>query len=363
MRSNLIYILISEYMRLLFFEPKLCIKTYKYSLALSRLGHTIDMAYVSGKFDLNYKLNDKYVRSFNPVKNAKDIIGLVKQNKYHYVICKDINPTVRDLLIDISIRDRVVLLIGDIHMIRTTSIDRIRLEKDVFGLISANRVIFSGTFIKNEVTKIIGPKFTKSVVVPNVPVAIPGGIIQHPKLSSGSRGDGWDNKIHLVYCGCLQNDQGHRNFNTIFANILKHCPDVILHVLPTKYKVGVDGLNMKNDPRLVIHDSIPNEKLHSYLTQFDIGLCLFDMSFQDRDYIHISEANKFYDYLFAGIPQITNDSRSYRYLIDLYKCGETLGNVDSNFSTVLNRVKEIKVVIDVDKECLDSRLKDLQLFK
>jgi hypothetical protein len=326
------------------------------------MGHVIDMAYMSGKFDSNYKLSDKYVKTFHVVKNGKDLINLFKLGKHHLIICKDINPFVRDLVNDPDVNSRLILLIGDIHMIRTENVDRIRLEKDVFKAINPGRVIFSGLFIKDEVNQIMDSRFSKSPVVPNVPVAVPGGIVNLPKLSSLGGGDR-ENKINLVYCGCLQNDQGHRNFNNIFANILRYCPNVILHVLPTKYKVGVEGLNMKNDPRLVIHDSVANEKLHSYLTQFDIGLCLFDMSFQDREYIHISEANKFYDYLFAGIPQITNDSKSYQYLISKYKCGETLGKVDSGFTEVLERVKKIKFDFDVNKECLDARLKELTLFE
>ena len=345
-------------MRLLFFEPKLCIKTYKYSLALNRMGNVIDMAYLNGKFDLNYKLNDKYVNKYHAVKNSKDLINLFKQQKYSYIICKDINPLTRDLIHDPAIACRMILLIGDIHMIRTDNAERIKLEKEVFKLINPSRVIFSGTFIQKEVNKLMNHRFMKSYVVPNVPVSILGGITLLPKLSS------LDEHTHLVYCGCLQNDQGHRNFNNVFASILQSCPNVVLHVLPTKYKVGVDGLAMKNDPRVVIHDSIPNEKLHSYLTQFDIGLCLFDMSFQDREYIHISEANKFYDYLFAGIPQIANDSKSYQYLIKKYNCGETihLDQINHSFCETINRVKQIKIDFDPEKEYLDTYLKNIPLF-
>ena len=86
---------------------------------------------------------------------------------------------------------------------------------------------------------------------------------------------------------------------------------------------------MKQNQRLIIHPTIPYQKLHQFLTQFDIGLCIFDMSFADREYIHISEANKFYDYLCAGLPQVVNTSRSYEFLIKKYQCGLCLPKIES----------------------------------
>lgn len=338
-------------MKLLFFEPKLCIKTYKYSLALHRMGFEIEMAYSKGRFNLNYELDASHVCKYHKVTGPDHLVKIARAGSYKYLICKDINNFVSRV---VSKKLNPILLIGDIQSARTSGGTLVPIEKAVFSKINHHRVIFSGTFIRQKVAELFDPKFLTSPVIPNVPTNEPFKPL--PKLSAK------DGKIHLVYCGCLQNNDGHRNFNKLFQKILTH-DNIILHVLPTKYKVGVDNLKMKANDRLIIHPTVPYQKLHQFLTQFDIGLCLFDMTHADREYIHISEANKFYDYLFANLPQITNKSRSYEYLIEKYQCGECLSQINEDFGDRLAKLAKIPIKFAIETESVDARVRQLSLFQ
>jgi len=331
-------------MKILFFEPKLCIKTYKYARSFWKLGHRIEMAYLIGKFDLNYNLDASFVKAYHKVVDIPAFLKLARG--YNLVICKDINGYVSKALDDKKIK--LVLLVGDVQSGRTKDKRLVPIEKTVFTKILPQRVVFSGTFLRAHAVSLLKmPQLAKSPVIPNVPTN--EALTPKPKLSAT------DGKLHLVYCGCLQNNDGHRNFKKLFAQIVKF-PDIVLHIIPTKYKIGIDNLGLKSS-NLVIHPTVKYNKLHSFLTQFDIGLCLFDMSYADREYIHVSEANKFYDYLYAGLPVVANDSRSYRDLVNRWDCGMVLGDVKADFAKKLKTIKGKKIKWDIRQEGLEVHLR------
>ncbi len=328
--------------KILIFQPILTIKVYKYAKILSKY-FKVDVGYTKYNFDKNYNLNTNFINKFILVKNIESLI-----NDYYYIIFKDINTILMNIYD--KYRDKILILICDVYFCRSNNKEYVNKEINFLKKIDYNHVIFSGYFIKRQV-QILKINISKSLVIPNVPLI---ENIPDKKLIKLST---IDNKYHIVYCGTLQTGNNHRNYKNIVEKINKY-NNIILHIIPTKH----DGYNDYIKPNLKnikIHNTQPHETLHKYLTQFDIGFVYYSLEYSDKDYINLSEGNKFYDYLFAGLPIIANNSVSYNYLVNKYKCGICIKSLD-NLDKICNDIKNININFDCCKNSLDYYIENNQ---
>lgn len=330
--------------KILIFQPTLTIKVYKYANILSKY-YNVELGYTTCNFDKNYILDKNFTEL--KISNLENII-----NNYKLVIFKDINPILMNIYD--KYREKIIILISDIYFCRSNNRKYAEQEKKFIKNIDPNNVIFSGYFIKKYIVDYLDKKFMNSVIIPNVPMIenIPQNI---EKLSEK------DNKIHLVYCGTLQKGNNHRNYQNIILNIIKY-DNIMFHIIPTKHDSFLEYID-KNYKNIKIHKTQNHTCLHKYLTQFDIGFAYYSVEHSDKDYINISEGNKFYDYLFAGLPIIANNSESYNFLINKYKCGRCVNNLD-NLDEIVKEVIMIKIDFNCIENSLDNYIdKNKKIFK
>jgi hypothetical protein len=315
----------------LFFEPTLCIKTYKYAKVFSELGYIVDVMYNRNNFDHNYNVDTKFINTMHHITLFESFVKV--HTKYDVIFFKDISKVLCDCL---KAKINCIVLLGDIKMMRSDHKQVIQNEKYAFSVLRPEQIIFPTPYMKEFINDMFGNKFITSPVIPNVPLF---KNIPKDKFEKLSKKDG---KIHIVYIGCLQIGHNHRNYEDIINKIIKH-DKLKLHIIPTKHTDGLDSYNCDKN-KFILHKTHTNNDLISYLTQFDIGLNFFNVDYDFSNYIDITVSNKFYDYLFAGLPMILNNTKSYKHLNSIYKCGINIDSVDlGRIDEIAHKVKGIKI--------------------
>lgn len=125
-----------------------------------------------------------------------------------------------------------------------------------------------------------------------------------PKLSA------MDGEMHVVYQGGISG-RPHREFGPLLAKIAR--PGVHVHILPLPRNEGLVRV-FQGHPNIHFHASISPSELLEQLTQYDVGIIPFNLLPENRDFLQCTIANKFWEYLAAGLPILTSRLLSYERL-------------------------------------------------
>ena len=93
----------------------------------------------------------------------------------------------------------------------------------------------------------------------------------------------------------------------------------------------------RSTAKINLLDFVSPNKLTQLTSHYHIGLNLLDSS---SDNYYYSSANKFYDYIMAGLPMITMDFPEYNNIIHTYEVGVPIANLDAH--TILAAIERIK---------------------
>jgi len=80
-----------------------------------------------------------------------------------------------------------------------------------------------------------------------------------------------------------------------------------------------DRINRNNIKNVIIEDSLPKDKIIKKIKQADVGI----MSVDDYDILKDNSANKFFDYLAAGLPVLINYPGWQKEVLETNKAGKS----------------------------------------
>ena len=325
-RSILIHAKNKQKKTVLLYSNNLCSKMYKYAIVFNELNYYVELYYSKNDYIKNNKFKKIKVNNANEINLNRDLI---------------IFRNTSDILMKLINKIDAYLIIDDIKMIKTESDNIIRQEKTVLNTINCNKVFFTNKFLKDYINIKFTNKFVKSSIIPNMPIfqQIPKNYL--PKLNLQ------DNKIHIVLIGSFSDDFTYKNMEDIIDKI-NEFDNIVLHIVPNKKnKVKYDNC--------IYHETQSDDYLITYLTQFDVGLMFYNIEYDYSNYTDISISNKFYDYLYADLPMIMNNTLSYRYLNTIYKCGINIDYIELNrINEIAKKVKNIKINIDKYENTLQN---------
>jgi len=112
----------------------------------------------------------------------------------------------------------------------------------------------------------------------------------------------------------------------------------------------------KLDDKITFLGKLTPERLYDYTTHAWIGLTLFDIKGLSNYY---SLANRFFDYLHAGIPQLCVEYPAYVDLNKMYNIAVLIKDLDSrNIAKHLNRLlKDDSLYYELRENCMKAREK------
>ena len=167
-------------------------------------------------------------------------------------------------------------------------------------------------------------------------------------------------ELSLVYIGGCPDKE--IIFRIPFANLFKKISDqgINLHIYPIKTvkKQGFDKISRKN---IFYHDSLSNKMLNTEISKYHYGLAsgaFFDKKIVDDRMLKTTIGNKFFSYLEAGIPIITDDDAKFPvYLIKKYNCGVIVSEKDMpNLRKIIEKQNYSKLLKGVEKAREELRL-------
>lgn len=192
-----------------------------------------------------------------------------------------------------------------------------------------------------ELARILSAKLNRHFeVVRNIPTANDNNIINQPK-----------DKI-LIYQGVLNVGRGIEEA----IQAMKFLPDYELWIVGDGDIAASlkDSVPKDIQDRIKFWGKVSPDRLHAITSQARYGLNLLD---GDSKNYYYSLANKFFEYMHAGIPSINIDFPEYRAILEKHKVGITIPKMSVN--DLVEAVKRL----DRDHDLTESIINNISIYK
>ncbi|ABS35561.1 capsular biosynthesis protein [Clostridium botulinum] len=314
--------------KVLFVQDAQCIRTYKISKVLQEMGIQVDIAYLKSHPSIAYKglklaytniIRIKDMNSFLNFVNESDYDIIHSSNEPDYLTClltKSNKPIVHDCHDLMSLR-------GDIS------------NDELVHEFVANKFSHGNMYVDYSVKNYAMKKFdldeSKPILVLNNYTLRE----QKPKnfLKKLSEIDG---EIHCVYQGGMSSDSSnHRCIEDKLLKLAKH--KIHVHFYTLNYSEYYEKIALKSN---YIHWEGTREpyELIQEMTQYDVGLVIFNVNFRNKYFLSSAFPNKMIEYLNSGLPLLVEDLPTLKKFVKETGCGDII-----DFSLDINRqIENIK---------------------
>tara|TARA_B100000212_G_scaffold338448_1_gene314985 strand:- start:2954 stop:4102 length:1149 start_codon:yes stop_codon:yes gene_type:complete len=137
----------------------------------------------------------------------------------------------------------------------------------------------------------------------------------------------------FVYVGYFQHGRGLETILKYFSDAEENICLVLLGYGPYLSKIKDYSNNINN---IYIHDCVHHEKVVPILKSADIGICLVENDSLNNYY---SLPNKFFEYIFAGLPVLASDFPDIKDLVERDKFGCCVN--PKNYESVKEGIKKL----------------------
>lgn len=158
-----------------------------------------------------------------------------------------------------------------------------------------------------------------------------------PKLSAK------DGEIHCVYEGTVvPGDTGYYNFEKYWLKVAEN--GIHIHFYSATDNAVCQALDRKSE-YLHYEGSLPLNKLIFEMTQYDCGLCIFNDESSGSVPLNNASANKFCEYLAAGLPIAIYGVPRYRKFAEEYNVARYI-KFDGDINSQFKEIRSLKVPKD-----------------
>jgi len=172
-----------------------------------------------------------------------------------------------------------------------------------------------------------------------------------------------DGEIHCVYEGGVSvDDASYKYYCCYYWRILAEAG---LHIhFYTRANLPVCRVLEALHENIHYEGNISPKELSVELSQYDVGLCIFNVTKLNKHYLEMSSSNKLYEYINAGLPVAVNDVACHRKFVEGNNLGKCM-DWDGDLYSQIKEISRIKVPPDVlQKQHLvfDDKKDDLLAF-
>lgn len=321
-------------LNILFVQEAPCIRNYKMTTALRSSGHRVCLAYTKASLSQMYKgLSDNVYNECIQVKNFRELWDL--SGNYDILHCHNEPDTLT-----------VAALAGDAPVVHDTH-DLISLRAHGDQNLSyfegvANRGadgrVYTTSYQLEEAKKLYGVEEPTLVFHNYVSEGdLPEKLL--PKLSDR------DAQVHLVYEGGI-GGSFHRDFSSLFIELAKR--NIHIHIYPTFYYKELTQL-FSPFPNIHYHTPLSPKQIIEEMSQYDFGIIPFNLEKGNKRFLDSTLANKFFEYLAAGLPVITSPLKTYIEYFRKNPVGVTFVTADDVIENI-PKLKQIAKETDFSKQ-------------
>jgi len=341
----------------LIFQDGLAIRPWKFGYVLNSLGYNVSYAYTTVDFSGSYKdLDISFVKNIYKLSYGySEFISLIYQFDYVVII------NAWHLFSGISIENNVNIIhyIGDTQTLRTTNKRSLSLEYKAFT--HNHKIIFSNEYLLNKIKTYSKINFIQDVpIIPNSYMITDGNKNQLENISK-KHIINYNQKetFNLVYIGSISDKvRNHRYLLDTFKKIAS--PNIHIFIYSTFHNNQHIKELLNSEKYITAKDTANYDNIIEELKRYDYGLSLFNLEYNDAPYIEISQPNKFYDYYFARLPIICNNTHSFNDFINKNKIGFCIDSIDEINTENLKRSFDFsKAKIKYYNEYVENVLPDI----
>jgi glycosyltransferase involved in cell wall biosynthesis len=290
-----------------------CIRNYKETVALRKRGHIVFLACFANRLDGFYGIEDG-ASAYDgeiPLHSPEDLLDVAEWFDVVHVHNEPDTFAATMTVSDVpSIHD-----CHDAMSIRGLGYNRI---EEALANKFSNGCVFVSDYSRARMHEKYGDA-VPSVVFNSFVLEdyVPAPDEHLPKLGRAS------GEIHFVYEGGFnENPQTHRYLVDIFRPILKAGAWIHVYGLCTA-DARAHYVRELDSPRLVFHNRLHPKELIREMTQYDVGICTFNLTNANKHHLHSTLPNKLFEYLVAGLPVMISPLTELDAFINKHKCGYT----------------------------------------
>jgi len=332
--------------KVLFVQVAQCIRTYRSAKILSEQGIEVDFAFLDKHPLLDQAFTDLPYGKIIPINSLKEFLEFVNKSDYDIIHCSNEPDYLTALLIQFSNKK----IIHDTHDM--VSLKRECSMDELVNEYVANVKADGNLYVTDEYANIARNKFgvdsDKIMVIPNLPLK---EFLFADKIEKRSLADG---QIHCVYEGSItrEHKKSHRFLEPIFLKIAEshihvhiYLPSTCNFLVEEGYMERLEQMN----PYIHFEGCLEPKRLISELTQYDIGLAMYNVTERNKAHLANGSATKFYDYLAAKLPIAVADIDTHRKFVEENCVGKVI-DLQDNILKQLEEVSSIKISDNILEE-------------
>lgn len=345
-----------EVLHILFVSATANIRDHKTAKAVKKAGHHIYLAYlVASPHEASPEYADIYEGIF-PIMSMAGLAEFVEQSDFD-IIHSSSEP---DFLTPLLIRTNKVI-IHDCHDLgssqRCMSPEELMIE--YIAHVGADGVIYPTEGLREAAVKRFNISRDKTYVLENF---ISEDMIPQVRKEKRSALDG---ELHCVYEGVIT--EGDKQNKRYFEEIWLKFANDGLHVhFYTNYDIRYCKFLESLHPNIHYEGNMSSKQLATEMSQYDVGICIYNATIQNRQYLENGSPNKLFEYVNAGIPVAVGDVKALKLLVEENGLGKEV-YMDRNLYSQIEEIAKIQIKDNVLQNkgfILENRVQGLlELYK
>ena len=319
-------------LHVLFISDIAGIRDNKMASIVRKAGNKVFLAYIiKPPHDACPEYEGIYERIY-PVMSMDSLYEFVKDSEFDIIHCSSEPEYVTPILLGSG-----KTIIHDCHDLRSSnqSLSPKQIQLEYLAHSGADGVIYPTSGLRDEAIKKFGISEKKTLVVENYPSE---DLILSVKKDKLSKIDG---EIHCVYEGGITfgDKKCKRYFEEIWMKIVK--TGIHIHYYSqcdVKYCKYLESLH----PCLHYEGNISSNRLVNELSQYDVGLCIFNNNPKNQLYLESSSPNKLYEYINAGIPVALGDVKSHIQFAESNSFGKQI-DLNGDIAAQMKEIASLKI--------------------
>lgn len=315
------------------------IREYRLGKILKHAGYKIYLAYM---MPIMEQLDDGFIDIYDDmiqIFSLQDLLELVNNNPFEFVHSSSEPEWGTGLILN---SNKVV--IHECHDLGSSNVymspEQMTLE--YIANVFSRGVIYPSKKLRDDAIAKFGISKCKTLIMENT---ISESLIPKVKKEKISKLDG---RIHAVYEGAISS--GDVNDKRFFENIWLKLAEAGIHVhfYTNHGEVYCKKLESLH-PNIHYEGNKSSKELAVEMSQYDVGLLLFNVNMRNRLYLEYASPNKLYEYINAGIPVATAGIDTYKNFVETNNIGKEIDFCE-NLVEQFMEIKKISVPVNFLKD-------------